>query len=120
MLNLMSPIIAICRLFAFHSSPTAKIYTLSLHDALPILCHAGPLRAFHPIDNALIERERISALSMGRSEEHTSELQSPMYLVCRLLLEKKKYDHLSQYADHSRFTYDSVVRTGASGSSADA
>src|SRR5437762_4958008 len=70
----------------FFSDPDPpEIYTLSLHDALPI---------WRP---AVVHRERDqlrAAVRRGeplpRSEEHTSELQSPMYLVCRLLLEKKK------------------------------
>src|SRR5947208_13331236 len=70
--------------FFFKYTATTEIYTLSLHDALPIydgeLQHVGRGR-----------RRRRSALSRcRRSEEHTSELQSPDHLVCRLLLEKKK------------------------------
>src|SRR6476469_10048392 len=70
--------------FFFNDTATTEIYTLSLHDALPISRvprhrAAGPGRAWPG-----------SAPPGGRSEEHTSELQSPMYLVCRLLLEKKK------------------------------
>src|SRR2546430_17606928 len=73
--------------FFFNDTATTEIYTLSLHDALPIsrdgaggelgpvLAEAGPLP---PQDG------------VGRSEEHTSELQSQSNLVCRLLLEKKK------------------------------
>src|SRR5215216_7938497 len=67
--------------FFFNDTATTEIYTLSLHDALPILhadahAHAGPGQR-HPG-------------RLARSEEHTSELQSPDHLVCRLLLEKKK------------------------------
>src|SRR5229473_7739325 len=75
--------------FFFNDTATTEIYTLSLHDALPI--HGSvrlgriEVRGFHqryfaPVPNALGRR----------SEEHTSELQSLAYLVCRLLLEKKK------------------------------
>src|SRR5690348_18332796 len=79
-------------LFFFNDTATTEIYTLSLHDALPIFA-------------ALYERERTGCgklvraglfennaflVSQHRSEEHTSELQSPVHLVCRLLLEKKK------------------------------
>src|SRR5437764_8564243 len=80
--------------FFFNSTATTEIYTLSLHDALPIFCgdaHA-PRRdirgrnAKYASDSALLTR---SVRPSTRSEEHTSELQSPMYLVCRLLLEKK-------------------------------
>src|SRR5256885_12684230 len=77
--------------FFFNDTATTEIYTLSLHDALPIcaarqldaLWHRparmpGPAPGQHGDDGG------------GRSEEHTSELQSPCNLVCRLLLEKKK------------------------------
>src|SRR6476469_11216535 len=69
--------------FFFNDTATTEIYTLSLHDALPI-CRRRPggLRIWQRWHGGLAR-----AL---RSEEHTSELQSPMYLVCRLLLEKKK------------------------------
>src|SRR5215467_16375876 len=78
--------------FFFNDTATTEIYTLSLHDALPI--HqvvarrvAGRVeqldRLHHPAEQPL-------AVRPGRSEEHTSELQSPCNLVCRLLLEKKK------------------------------
>src|SRR5438309_11727867 len=71
--------------FFFNDTATTEIYTLSLHDALPI--YANP-----PCDPAQISswpdsrRARVEI----RSEEHTSELQSQFHLVCRLLLEKKK------------------------------
>src|SRR5258708_29293824 len=72
--------------FFFNDTATTEIYTLSLHDALPISSPAVPA-AQDDGDSAL--RTQHSGLSM-RSEEHTSELQSPDHLVCRLLLEKKK------------------------------
>src|SRR5262250_3936953 len=68
--------------FFFNDTATTEIYTLSLHDALPIRSQAGSC----PRSSQL----QCSRSRPGRSEEHTSELQSPMYLVCRLLLEKKK------------------------------
>src|SRR5256885_16990143 len=81
--------------FFFNDTATTEIYTLSLHDALPILGQfgvasqrrgtggtAGP----DPIRRGVLRRSRYGC----RSEEHTSELQSPCNLVCRLLLEKKK------------------------------
>src|SRR2546423_11709705 len=70
--------------FFFNDTATTEIYTLSLHDALPI---SGPetFDAKHPRD-----ARTQCFLSVLRSEEHTSELQSLAYLVCRLLLEKKK------------------------------
>src|SRR5690625_5672361 len=70
--------------FFFNDPATTEIYTLSLHDALPIL-HQPALgqRALGPVRCGVL-------LGQGRSEEHTSELQSRGHLVCRLLLEKKK------------------------------
>src|SRR6266699_7083152 len=67
--------------FFFNDTATTEIYTLSLHDALPISLG-------HPIHRELA---RAAAVGIGhaRSEEHTSELQSRPHLVCRLLLEKK-------------------------------
>src|SRR6266545_7972421 len=66
--------------FFFNDTATTEIYTLSLHDALPISPRADrPPRPARP-----------RGPWRGRSEEHTSELQSLAYLVCRLLLEKKK------------------------------
>src|SRR3712207_8981789 len=88
--------------FFFNDTATTEIYTLSLHDALPIYEDVAAGR----LDTGLIERrgESLTALEPPpphvyaaaalalqlRSEEHTSELQSRQYLVCRLLLEKKK------------------------------
>src|SRR5437763_7041088 len=75
--------------FFFNDPATTEIYTLSLHDALPILC-ADHFRVRHERRVRVAERRLHVQLRELRSEEHTSELQSPMYLVCRLLLEKKK------------------------------
>src|SRR5438270_3433579 len=85
--------------FFFTDTATTEIYTLSLHDALPICVRApapGPRpvrrqqgrarQAGHPVGRTCLLRRR----SVHRSEEHTSELQSQSNLVCRLLLEKKK------------------------------
>src|SRR5690348_18454325 len=68
--------------FFFNDTATTEIYTLSLHDALPIYLLFGGRPAHHAY--VLLGRH-----GYGRSEEHTSELQSPVHLVCRLLLEKK-------------------------------
>src|SRR2546426_5313011 len=88
--------------FFFNDTATTEIYTLSLHDALPIStrCVSGrrrrPAYRGHDLCGGLQthERSRCSCLAeasfVRRSEEHTSELQSPCNLVCRLLLEKKK------------------------------
>src|SRR5438309_11842038 len=74
--------------FFFTDPATTEIYTLSLHDALPISEH---------VDVRPVTMEGVAAavsghkgMSLPRSEEHTSELQSQFHLVCRLLLEKKK------------------------------
>src|SRR3712207_8412360 len=98
-------------LFFFNDTATTEIYTLSLHDALPIsrLAVAGdgggecrPLRGGDPDgDHVLLCPGPASPGGnpgpvlprAHRSEEHTSELQSRQYLVCRLLLEKKKKQH---------------------------
>src|SRR5687767_15620226 len=72
--------------FFFNDTATTEIYTLSLHDALPISRNRASSRgggASHGDPLCFRPRRR-------RSEEHTSELQSLAYLVCRLLLEKKK------------------------------
>src|SRR3989441_8146637 len=73
--------------FFFNDTATTEIYTLSLHDALPISCTPPPQSALLRHINA---RRIGPSSSNSRSEEHTSELQSLAYLVCRLLLEKKK------------------------------
>src|SRR6267154_6488856 len=70
--------------FFFNDPATTEIYTLSLHDALPISRRTSLLPAT-PRSPA-----RRSRKASARSEEHTSELQSPVHLVCRLLPEKKK------------------------------
>src|SRR3712207_8041611 len=98
----------------FNDTATTEIYTLSLHDALPIFgrddgalddedveagFNGGAVVAFHPLgreagggDHTLVFYLLDAAEDqlLLRSEEHTSELQSRQYLVCRLLLEKKK------------------------------
>src|SRR6266550_9104420 len=75
-------VLSVVCFFFFNDTATTEIYTLSLHDALPIS---------HPSVSELAMRPRPhSPASNARSEEHTSELQSRLHLVCRLLLEKKK------------------------------
>src|SRR3712207_7164091 len=93
--------------FFFNDTATTEIYTLSLHDALPILGFATPCSACgSPRSGARRPRSRSRSFLLSgpsspsgsnltttqyvRSEEHTSELQSRQYLVCRLLLEQKK------------------------------
>src|SRR5207253_10099708 len=85
-----------CRLFSSTRTSTSQLYTLSLHDALPISI-ADRGRRSHPSRDRVFRhrrgrRRRASTVTEHpiRSEEHTSELQSRGHLVCRLLLEKKK------------------------------
>src|SRR3712207_8507357 len=89
--------------FFFNDTATTEIYTLSLHDALPI-CRRPALReplaqvhrhdaaphASQAVTTSSVVRRLTTPFPSARSEEHTSELQSRQYLVCRLLLEKKK------------------------------
>src|SRR2546430_11223404 len=78
----------ISHFFFFNDTATTEIYTLSLHDALPISL-APDFWLDHSFDRSGIVSHEIFELDL-RSEEHTSELQSQSNLVCRLLLEKKK------------------------------
>src|SRR3712207_8405393 len=99
--------------FFFNDTATTEIYTLSLHDALPIYpfdrrglqrherhqhgrdrdtCRAGPPKENRSRTNHSPTRYEATGIAT-RSEEHTSELQSRQYLVCRLLLEKKKHTY---------------------------
>src|SRR2546430_13409874 len=91
--------------FFFNDTATTEIYTLSLHDALPILVALVvqvPVRFTSEIASPL--SGLIATLHQYcRSEEHTSELQSQSNLVCRLLLEKKKY--LASEATRSQHIY---------------
>src|SRR3712207_8489098 len=94
--------------FFFNDTATTEIYTLSLHDALPISRQAAAVHGLGVRPGRRVGREPVAGLvaprrprpprrpaagdrpQRPRSEEHTSELQSRQYLVCRLLLEKKK------------------------------
>src|SRR5258706_11899899 len=81
--------------FFFNDTATTEIYTLSLHDALPISRRARAVAERRPPSKKAISPnsspgERVAMTAESRSEEHTSELQSLTNLVCRLLLEKKK------------------------------
>src|SRR3712207_7144243 len=106
--------------FFFNDTATTEIYTLSLHDALPIWARGelNELRAadlrFTPEEAAAFLDEvmglQLSAEDVAeletrtegwRSEEHTSELQSRQYLVCRLLLEKKKTTYTTPWHNYS-------------------
>src|SRR3712207_7217738 len=87
-------------LFFFNDTATTEIYTLSLHDALPIYLvgHLGDLHRQADLPHRAADGDPVAVGQpqpaggglAQRSEEHTSELQSRQYLVCRLLLEKKK------------------------------
>src|SRR5256885_8403516 len=74
--------------FFFNDTATTEIYTLSLHDALPICSACSCTLEMNEGISAFLGRA-LSSSRCSRSEEHTSELQSPCNLVCRLLLEKK-------------------------------
>src|SRR2546422_10205992 len=88
-------ILTVSLFFFFNDTATTEIYTLSLHDALPISIEVNPR---YTAAMELVERAyglslfdlHVRACRRARSEEHTSELQSRLHLVCRLLLEKKK------------------------------
>src|SRR5256885_3152623 len=94
--------------FFFNDPAPPEIYPFPLHDALPILASRRARRArsrrVQPVRGAGRRspraRKPLEAWFRKRSEEHTSELQSPCNLVCRLLLEKKKKDHLSKDITH--------------------
>src|SRR5258708_11048637 len=91
--------------FFFNDTATTEIYTLSLHDALPISAlGVDAIAEFQILTNTygaqfggtgavvnMASRSGTNQFHGSRSEDHTSELQSPDHLVCRLLLEKKKY-----------------------------
>src|SRR5260221_3119211 len=89
--------------FFFNDTATTEIYTLSLHDALPISSQAviaGSAGVFHWTPEGRKLFDFSSGVLVARSEEHTSELQSHSDLVCRLLLEKKKHRVHVLYAQH--------------------
>src|SRR2546430_10272102 len=112
--------LAFCIFFFFNDTATTEIYTLSLHDALPILtgepgsaapsnvtvCSTGSRlvqRTACPAEMVMASPANFTAVMLtSRSEEHTSELQSQSNLVCRLLLEKKKQTR--RYGLHAAHT----------------
>src|SRR3712207_6892025 len=102
-------------MFFFNDTAPTEIYTLSLHDALPILLATVGLAAAYAVDALTFAasllaawrirplppqgettRPGLGAIRESRSEEHTSELQSRQYLVCRLLLEKKNTNDIAR------------------------
>src|SRR2546429_7208358 len=88
--------------FFFNDTATTEIYTLSLHDALPISVFSEAAGAIpnYPQEYTYDQfaHVRLARLPLERSEEHTSELQSRLHLVCRLLLEKKKRNSLPAWS----------------------
>src|SRR5690349_23489918 len=100
--------LTLCRLihfFFFNDTATTEIYTLSLHDALPIFNRrrSRPSNLPTPLGTAsCMAANAIPGRHRSRSEEHTSELQSRRDLVCRLLLEKKKKDTSHKKRFHGR------------------
>src|SRR3989442_7488873 len=101
--------------FFFNDTATTEIYTLSLHDALPIYVRTGlPLteEICLTIDIHVIAGQPAEGiLNVYRSEEHTSELQSRPHLVCRLLLEKKNLANLEANApaDCARLNHGNIL-----------
>src|SRR5258706_7940426 len=99
--------------FFFNDTATTEIYTLSLHDALPIwFSTAGRVRSqsstrFLPMVAKVLPLLNVN----GRSEEHTSELQSLTNLVCRLLLEKKKNTDKLLTKECSHYYYETNICT---------
>src|SRR5438876_5196664 len=93
--SLLTPHPPFSHFFFFNDPATTEIYTLSLHDALPI-CDPQP---------HVLHAHRVLVVHVAadhRSEEHTSELQSPVQLVCRLLLEKKNQTIHASQSNRSR------------------
>src|SRR2546422_5148750 len=105
--------------FFFNDTATTEIYTLSLHDALPI----SDLQSLEDSNDLVFDacpaarrapgrtrfRMRPGARRAARSEEHTSELQSRLHLVCRLLLEKKKKRQRSAHEPNAREEHGTEV-----------
>src|SRR2546425_3354087 len=90
--------------FFFNDTATTEIYTLSLHDALPISAQIPGQRPGTRAGRKYHQRSSADWLQ-ARSEEHTSELQSLAYLVCRLLLEKKKKEPSKSYTQRTEVTH---------------
>src|SRR5258707_6177522 len=105
--------------FFFNDTATTEIYTLSLHDALPIFPaierEAPPGVKMNVVnDRAEFIQDSIHEVEFHlvlRSEEHTSELQSRQYLVCRLLLEKKNLKHFHDSATARFCSADVMLRS---------
>src|SRR3712207_8555824 len=104
----------------FNDTATTEIYTLSLHDALPISringllglivgmpsdVFIGKIGSVEIVSRLLLRISSRLCRRWNRSEEHTSELQSRQYLVCRFLLEKKKYNTWFCISTRSQYTH---------------
>src|SRR5438477_2083534 len=98
----MSRSVSFSLFFSDDTAPT-EIYTLSLHDALPI-CSLTEMERPRPNPSTMGASGPKVRVRRNRSEEHTSELQSHVNLVCRLLLEKKKATNHPQSQQDSRGT----------------
>src|SRR3989441_5928673 len=102
--------------FFFNDTATTEIYTLSLHDALPIYSRSSTRCLARNVTVVSCSRRAVRVCcdrsAAGRSEEHTSELQSLAYLVCRLLLEKKKNKLKRQHENNTLYKDTNIsVRT---------
>src|SRR5258708_24408129 len=98
--------------FFFNDTATTEIYTLSLHDALPI-CRFSSTSLWIGVFITVFSAWAIYAIQQNagvRSEEHTSELQSPDHLVCRLLLEKKNNSKETSQNSHKTTITNSTQR----------
>src|SRR5260221_5353814 len=104
------------RFFFFNDTATTEIYTLSLHDALPIFRAAHGRGHGRRVEVAYAADVLVfaAARNQPRSEEHTSELQSHSDLVCRLLLEKKKSHTAKSASSDASFLHDRSDRTASS------
>src|SRR2546422_7139170 len=102
--------------FFFNDTATTEIYTLSLHDALPISVLLLEQRHVASPGARVGHRRQggpVAARTWERSEEHTSELQSRLHLVCRLLLEKKKKQKQKEQRALSEAAHQDVSRLSA-------
>src|SRR5258708_24700117 len=92
--------------FFFNDTATTEIYTLSLHDALPISDVGNDVLGCLVIAQNFGHQRHLRTVQVfRRSEEHTSELQSPDHLVCRLLLEKKNITRTDSRGSSAEFTW---------------
>src|SRR2546425_9506654 len=99
-------LLALAVFFFFNDTATTEIYTLSLHDALPISPRCAGRRPKCGPSSSACDGTSWGSRPRTRSEEHTSELQSLAYLVCRLLLEKKK---LTLYDDRFNASDENTI-----------